>query len=122
MSSTQNPTRFRATCIGKTSPEPLVKARASVYRHAHFQTMVRSSWPLRQGNAGLLTVRVEQSHGRTKTKNLPGKAWHAPLGRRAEGADLCRGQEFRRDAPAAPHRPEDRHVSRPSGAGAQGAL
>ena len=34
-------------------------------------------------------------------------------------ADLCRGQGFRRAAPAAPHRPQDRHVPRPPGAQGQ---
>ena len=87
-----------------------------------FQTMVRSARPLARGFAGLLTDLVEQSNGRTETKNLSVQARHAPFGRCAEGSDLCRGQELRRNAPPAPHRPEDRHVSRPPGSGAEGKL
>src|SRR5947199_9943729 len=55
-------------------------------------------------------------NGRSETKNLALAPRHAPFGRRAEAADLCRGQGFGRIAPPAPCRPEDRHVSRPAGA------
>src|SRR4029450_10838542 len=43
-------------------------------------------------------------------------------GGRAEDADLCRGQGFRRTAPSAPPRPEDRHVQGPPGAEEEGIL
>ena len=46
-------------------------------------------------------------------ENLAVAARHAPLGRRAQAADLCRGQGFRRAAPPASHRPQDRHVQGP---------
>src|SRR6202041_1013660 len=55
-------------------------------------------------------------HGRSPTKNIALAAWHAPLGGCAEEADLCRGQGFRRIAPPAPSRSEDRHVQGPAGA------
>src|SRR5258705_12247514 len=105
---------------GKNFAPALAKRRTSVYRRAYFQTMVRSAKPLAKGFAGLLTVLVEQSNGRTETKNLSVQARHAPFGRCAEGSDLCRGQELRRNAPPAPYRPEDRHVSRPPGSAAGG--
>ena len=49
----------------------------------------------------------EICHGRAEEKNLALAAWHAPLGGRAQAADLCRRQGFGRDAPSAPHRSED---------------
>ena len=55
----------------------------------------------------------EHDHGRPQEKNLTFQARDAPLRRRAQAADLCRGQGFGRAAPAAPHRPQDRHVPRP---------
>src|ERR1044071_2333960 len=55
-------------------------------------------------------------HGCPKKKNLAVPPRHAPLRRRAEAADLCRGQGLRRAAPPASHRPEDRDVPGPSGA------
>src|SRR6202041_309791 len=58
-------------------------------------------------------------HGRSKKKNIALAAWHAPLGGRPEEADLCRGQGFRRIAPPASPRPEDRHVQGPSGSESQ---
>ena len=58
-------------------------------------------------------------YGRSQKKNLAVAPWHAPFGRRAEEADLCRGQGFRRTAPSAPPRPEDRHVQGPSGSEAR---
>src|SRR5262245_33850499 len=58
-------------------------------------------------------------HGRPETKNIAVETWDAPLGRCAQGADLRRGQGFRRVAPPAPHRPQDRHVSRAPGAQAE---
>src|SRR3977135_3949191 len=61
----------------------------------------------------------EISHGRSETKNLAVAPRHAPVRRRPEEAHLCRGQGFGRIAPSAPHRPEDRHVSRPPGAQGQ---
>src|SRR5690606_20195323 len=74
----------------------------------------RRQWPFKRIS--------EQENGSTETKDLAVEARHAPLGRRAEGPDLCRGQELGRASPPAPHRPEDRHVSRPSGSGAEGKL
>ena len=56
------------------------------------------------------------SHGCAEKKNLAVAPRHAPVGRCAQAADLCRGQGFRRIAPSAPHRPEDRHVQGPPGA------
>src|ERR1700728_3412900 len=50
-----------------------------------------------------------------RRKNFAIAAWHAPLGGCLEEADLCRGQGFRRIAPSAPPRPEDRHVQGPAG-------
>src|SRR5271166_3854551 len=62
-------------------------------------------------------------HGRSPKKNIALAAWHAPLGGRAEEADLCRGQGFRRIAPSAPSRFEDRHVPGPAGPeGQEGVL
>src|SRR3954453_15127029 len=57
----------------------------------------------------------EISDGRSEAKNLALTPRHAPVRRRAEEARLCRGQGFGPIAPAAPHRPENRHVSRPAG-------
>src|SRR5665213_4515108 len=54
-------------------------------------------------------------HGRSPKKNIALAAWHAPLGGRAEEADLCRGQGFRRIAPPASPRFENRHVQGPPG-------
>src|ERR1700752_3354325 len=61
-------------------------------------------------------------YGRSQKKNIALAAWHAPLGGRTEEADLCRGQGFRRTAPSAPPRPEDRHVQGPAGAEKEGIL
>src|ERR1700679_1480287 len=62
-------------------------------------------------------------YGRSPQKNIALAARHAPLGGRAEEADLCRGQGFRRIAPPAPPRPEDRHVQGPPGSeGQEGIL
>src|ERR1700726_794835 len=58
-------------------------------------------------------------YGRSQTKNIAFAAWHAPLGGCAEEADLCRGQGFRRIAPPAPPRPQDRHVQGPAGSEGQ---
>src|SRR5215207_170712 len=65
------------------------------------------------------TTPLEDRYGRSQKKNIALAAWHAPLGGRAEEADLCRGQGFRRTAPSAPPRPQDRHVQGPSGSEAQ---
>src|SRR5258708_3042752 len=58
-------------------------------------------------------------YGRSQKKNIAIAAWHAPLGGCAEEADLCRGQGFRRIAPPAPPRPQDRHVQGPAGSEGQ---
>src|SRR3954468_20830613 len=69
------------------------------------------------------TTPLEDRYGRSQKKNIALAAWHAPLGGRAEEADLCRGQGFGRIAPSAPPRPEDRHVQGPSGSeGQKGVL
>src|SRR5215218_8785919 len=67
--------------------------------------------------ASLVTVarRPETNHGRSETKDLAVAPRHAPLGRRAQSPDLCRGQGFGRATPPAPCRPQDRHVPRPTG-------
>src|SRR5256884_5050614 len=65
------------------------------------------------------TTPLEDRYGRSQKKNIALAAWHAPLGGRAEEADLCRGQGLRRAAPSAPPRPQDRHVQGPAGAEAQ---
>src|SRR5258708_16822759 len=54
-------------------------------------------------------------HGRSQKKNIAFAAWHAPLGGRAQEADLCRGQGFRRIAPPASPRFENRDVQGPAG-------
>ena len=53
--------------------------------------------------------------GCSQTQNLALAPRHAPLRRRPQGADLRRGRGLGRTAPPAPHRPEERHVSRPTG-------
>ena len=58
-------------------------------------------------------------NGRSQTQNVALAPRHAPLGRRAQGADLRRGQGFGRTAPPAPHRPQERHVSGPPGSEAE---
>src|SRR5258708_879798 len=58
-------------------------------------------------------------YGRSEKKNIAVAAWHAPFRRRAQEADLCRRQGFRRIAPSASSRPEDRHVQRPPGSEGQ---
>src|SRR3954452_14117957 len=68
------------------------------------------------------TTSLEDRYGRSQKKNIALAAWHAPLGGRAEEADLCRGQGFRRIAPSAPPRPQDRHVQGPAGAEEEGIL
>ena len=65
------------------------------------------------------TTPLEDRYGRSQKKNIAVAPWHAPLGGRAEEADLCRGQGFRRTAPSAPPRPEDRHVQGPAGSEGQ---
>ena len=50
------------------------------------------------------------SSGRSKKKNLALPPRDAPFRRCAEEAGLRRGQGFRRAAPPAPHRPEDRQI------------
>src|SRR5580692_118488 len=49
-------------------------------------------------------------YGCSQKENVAVTAWYAPLGGCPEEADLCRGQGFRRTAPSASPRPEDRHV------------
>src|SRR6476646_1347471 len=69
------------------------------------------------------TTSLEDRYGRSQKKNIALAAWHAPLGGRAEEADLCRGQGFRRVAPPPPPRPENRHVQGPAGSeGQEGIL
>src|SRR5829696_3369855 len=68
------------------------------------------------------TTPLEDRYGRSQKKNIALAAWHAPLGGRTEETDLCRGQGFRRTAPSAPSRPEDRHVQGPAGAEKEGIL
>src|ERR1700709_2566204 len=69
------------------------------------------------------TTPLEDCYGRSQKKNIALAAWHAPLGGRAEEADLCRGQGFGRIAPAATPRPENRLVKGPSGSeGQEGIL
>src|SRR5207302_5213534 len=68
------------------------------------------------------TTPLEDRYGRSQKKNIALAAWHAPLGGRTEEADLCRGLGFRRTAPSAPPRPEDRHVQGPAGAEKEGIL
>src|SRR6185312_491770 len=56
-------------------------------------------------------------------KNIALAAWHAPFGGCPEKADLCRGQGFRRVAPSASPRSENRHVQGPAGSeGQEGIL
>src|SRR3984957_11306965 len=54
-------------------------------------------------------------YGRSPQKNVALAARHAPLCGRIEEADLCRGEGFRRIAPPAPPRSQDRHVQGSSG-------
>src|SRR5205809_7833181 len=54
-------------------------------------------------------------YGRSEKKNLAVAAWHAPFRRCAQEADLRRRQGFRRIAPSASSRPQDRHVQGPPG-------
>src|SRR4051812_26424931 len=61
-------------------------------------------------------------YGRSKKKNIAVATWHAPLGRRDQEADLCRGQGFRRTAPPASPRSEDRDVQGPPGSEEKGIL
>src|SRR5256885_12047337 len=61
------------------------------------------------------TTPVEDTHGRSQKKNIALAAWHAPLGGCIEEADLCRGQGFRRIAPSASPRFENRHVQGSAG-------
>src|SRR4051812_46278783 len=69
------------------------------------------------------TTPLEDCYGRSPKKNIALAAWHAPLGGCPEEADLCRGQGFRRIAPSAPPRFEDRHVQGPAGSkGQEGIL
>src|SRR6476646_9034770 len=68
------------------------------------------------------TTPLEDRYGRSQKKNIALAAWHAPLGGRTEEADLCRGQGFRRTAPSAPPRPQDRHVQGSAGAEEEGIL
>src|SRR5437879_6793566 len=69
------------------------------------------------------TTPLEDRYGRSQKKNIALATWHAPLGGRVEEADLCRGQGFRRIAPSAPPRFEDRHVQGPPGSeGQEGIL
>src|SRR5262249_8285976 len=57
----------------------------------------------------------DTDNGRSEKKNLAVAPWHAPLGGRAEEADLRRGQGLGRASPPAPSRPQDRHVQGPAG-------
>src|SRR3954469_11583877 len=68
------------------------------------------------------TTPLEDRYGRSEKKNIAVAAWHAPLGGRAQEADLCRGQGFRRVAAPASPRSEDRHVQRPPGPEEKGIL
>ena len=70
--------------------------------------------PIRQAGpaayAGPFFLQGVQCRGCPQTKNLAVPPGHAAIRRRAQAADLYRGQGFRRAAPAASHRPQDRHV------------
>ena len=46
------------------------------------------------------TTPLEDRYGRSQKKNIALAAWHAPLGGRAQEADLCRRQGFGRIAPS----------------------
>src|SRR5438270_12369454 len=61
-------------------------------------------------------------YGRSEKKNIALAAWHAPLGGCDQEADLRRGQGFRRAAPSASPRSEDRHVQGPPGSEEKGIL
>ncbi|CDX48766.1 hypothetical protein MPL3365_10022 [Mesorhizobium plurifarium] len=111
----------RSVAGSKKFAATLAKTAQGVYRHPTFSDYGLDA-ALSRGLPGHFDHVVEHIHGRSKKKNLSVEARHAPLGRRPQGPDLCRGQEFRRNAPPAPHRPEDRHVSRPPGSGAEGKL
>ena len=60
--------------------------------------------------------------GRSQAKSIPLTRRHAPFAPRAEGQSSRRGQGHGRTSPSAPHRPEDRHVPRPSDSDAEGRL
>ena len=70
--------------------------------------------------AGAAVPGVAGRHGGAEEKNQPVPPRYAPFGRRAEAAELCRRQGFRRTPPPAPHRPQDRHVQGPRCAQAEG--
>src|SRR5947209_5749610 len=54
-------------------------------------------------------------YGRSEKKNIALAPRHAPLGGCDQEANLRRGQGFRRTAPSASPRSEDRHVQGPPG-------
>src|SRR5690606_6661939 len=99
---------------------PLVNRAPAVYRAPTHEFRTAR---IADAASGLSAAQgMEQIHGSAKKKDLAVEARHAPFGRCAEGAYLCRGQELRRAAPPAPHRPEDGHVSRSPGDRGQGRL
>ena len=106
---------------GKIGARALAKRCRDVYSHAKFHVFRPFRVALRPRAAAVIDD-WSCKMAVPKKKDLAVQARHAPFRRRAEGPDLCRGQEFRRDASPASHRPEDRHVSRPPGSGAQGEL
>src|SRR5688572_26874800 len=59
------------------------------------KTLAQACGPFARDEPGILPT--EHFHGCAKTKDLAVEARHAPIGGRAQGADLCRGQEFRRN-------------------------
>ena len=65
---------------------------------------------LRGSAAGRSAIGVP--HGCSEKKDFAHEARPAPLRGRAFAPRLCRGQGFGRAPPAAPHRPEERDVSR----------
>src|SRR3546814_98525 len=58
--------------------------------------------------------------GRSEAKDVPVPTGNATGARPDPVRRLCREPGYRRAAPPAPHRPEDRHVSRSAGAEGQG--
>src|SRR5262249_20752470 len=83
---------------------------------------IRSGCPISATTLAAMYRYPELDNGRAQAKNLSLKTRDAALRRRARATNLRRGQGFRRAAPPAPYRSENRNVPWPPGTQIQEGL